>query len=317
MRFAVEAWDPGYGSATSEDLVETSVEVDPWVECAEAAWAPRDPASGTAPEGCLRFVDGVRRIEAHVWVTPPGGQPRPGICASYAAGVVCCEATATLEVAEVRRALYVAAEGADDIVTPHGTFALHPLAGDDPTEQTLALQRDMASVEVEVACGGGPVVVDGPLKAGQEHPGLVGYVKTHRTRYGPPAVQATVGALGVGQRSPILLLGGPRRRYTWYLRLPGPLTHAWAGVVRMEATASGPVTAAAALADRMAVTLPRFASGAHKDARAPQNLYPIAGLERELRRRLGDPQVMLRALRTAAATAGTPQTPELLSEPGG
>jgi hypothetical protein len=49
------------------------------------------------------------------------------------------------------------------------------------------------------------------------------------------------------------------------------------------------------------VTLPRFASEAHKDARAPQNLYPIAGLERHLKRLLGDPMLLERALRTAAA----------------
>jgi hypothetical protein len=56
-----------------------------------------------------------------------------------------------------------------------------------------------------------------------------------------------------------------------------------------------------ALADRIALTLPRFASEAHKDARAPQNLYPIAGLERELRHRLGDSGVLYRALRRASA----------------
>ena len=37
-----------------------------------------------------------------------------------------------------------------------------------------------------------------------------------------------------------------------------------------------------------------------KDPRAPQNLYPIAGLERELRRRLGDPALLYRSLRAAA-----------------
>jgi len=48
------------------------------------------------------------------------------------------------------------------------------------------------------------------------------------------------------------------------------------------------------------VTLQRYASAGYKDSRAPQNLYPIAGLERALRRRLGDPGVVYRALRAAA-----------------
>ena len=54
------------------------------------------------------------------------------------------------------------------------------------------------------------------------------------------------------------------------------------------------------LADWSAAALPRYASAAHKDARAPQNLYPIGGLERELRRRLGDSRLLYRALRSAA-----------------
>jgi hypothetical protein len=54
------------------------------------------------------------------------------------------------------------------------------------------------------------------------------------------------------------------------------------------------------------VTLARYASAGYKDSRAPQNLYPIAGLERALRRRLGDAGVLYRALRAAA---GRPMDP--------
>ena len=54
------------------------------------------------------------------------------------------------------------------------------------------------------------------------------------------------------------------------------------------------------LFDLVAATLPRFASEAHKDPRAPQNLYPIAGLEHRLRHLLGDQLVLDRALRRAA-----------------
>ncbi|MCO6502790.1 MAG: hypothetical protein J5I28_06890, partial [Acidimicrobiales bacterium] len=54
-------------------------------------------------------------------------------------------------------------------------------------------------------------------------------------------------------------------------------------------------------AGRITATLPRFASALHKDPRAPQNLYPIGGLERELRHRLGDRDLAVRALRRAAA----------------
>ena len=72
------------------------------------------------------------------------------------------------------------------------------------------------------------------------------------------------------------------------------------GVVRLECSSDMPVAAAVALANLSQVVLPRFASTEYKDSRAPQNLYPIGGLERQLRRRLGDPQLLYRALRKAA-----------------
>ena len=53
------------------------------------------------------------------------------------------------------------------------------------------------------------------------------------------------------------------------------------------------------MADQLAATLPKFASERYKEARAPQNLYPIAALERELHRRLGDVQLINRELRIA------------------
>jgi hypothetical protein len=72
-------------------------------------------------------------------------------------------------------------------------------------------------------------------------------------------------------------------------------------VVRCECSADLDPVALVELASVTAALLPRFASAPHKDARAPQNLYPIAGLERDLRRRLGDARLLYRALRAAAA----------------
>nr|BFE68778.1 hypothetical protein GCM10020092_020790 [Actinoplanes digitatis] len=55
------------------------------------------------------------------------------------------------------------------------------------------------------------------------------------------------------------------------------------------------------LAEISSAVLPRFASSAYKDPRAPQNLVPIAGLERRLRGLLGDSRVLHRALTLATA----------------
>ena len=94
--------------------------------------------------------------------------------------------------------------------------------------------------------------------------------------------------------------------HSWYLRLPGPLGSAWAGIVRIECGSELSTDAAVALADVSAATLPRFASTSYKDARAPQNLVPIAGLERRLRALLGDSRLLHRTLvRNASVAAGT------------
>jgi hypothetical protein len=95
-------------------------------------------------------------------------------------------------------------------------------------------------------------------------------------------------------------MGTSWERHSWYLRLPCPIGSPWTGIVRIECGADLKRDTVIALANLSQVALPRFASTEYKDARAPQNLYPIAGLERQLRRRLGDPRLLYRALRQAA-----------------
>ena len=88
---------------------------------------------------------------------------------------------------------------------------------------------------------------------------------------------------------------------SWYLRLPGGTGHPWAGVVRIEAMPTGSLPSVIALANRTAATLPRFASPPHRDARAPANLLPIAGLEDTLHHLLGDRDFLQRRLRQVVA----------------
>ena len=309
MRLAIDAWDPDYGSGTEgTTLVESEVAVDVDAEVPIAAWAPRRPPPSTQPWPSVVFVDGVRRVDARAWITDDGGVTRQGICASYAAGAVRSNGTAKVACCEVRRALVCPPEGADDISTSCGTYILRGTATDDPEQLSLALQRCMGDLEVAVAqqvrAEGGdpaePVVVDGPLRQHRMLPGAVGYVKTLHRSYGPPVVLDVAARLEAGERTPLFLIGEGFTRWSWYLRLPGERTHPLAGIVRCEAASDIPVAEAVALADVASRSLPRYASQPHKDSRAPQNLYPIAGLERELRHRLGDQPLVQRALRVAA-----------------
>lgn len=308
---AVEPWAPEFGAPVDAALTASDAAVDVGVEVAAGAWEPRDPSPAATAAACAVFVDGIRRVDARVWLTGDVGRPVAGLCGSYAAGVVRCDTSGRVERAEVRRVL-LAAAGAPTLRTRAGDYLPVAVAGDDQV-LTAGLQRRMRDLEATVARdvdGADLVVVDGPLRGREAVPTAIGYVKTHHVEYLPAVVAGVVARLAPGQRTPLFVVasgsGGSWSRYSWYLRLPsaaGAGAHPWRGIVRCEAAADLSRDAACELADRAALTLPRFASTPHKDPRAPQNLYPIAGLERELRRRLGDPALCYRLLQTATVVA--------------
>ena len=203
-----------------------------------------------------------------------------------------------------------------DIVTSAGVFTALHVAPDPATPPLVRLssmlQRRMAELELITAvnartslekhrrrerpAGGGRA----GCRGGTTPDRTLGFVKTHRMTYLPADLNAVVGTLASGQRTPVFLMGQQFPKYTWYLRLPCPPGHAWAGIVRVEADPHLAAAGAIGFANLSQSVLPRFASVEYKDSRAPQNLYPIAGLERDLRRRLGDSRVLYRALRAAA-----------------
>lgn len=301
----VEPWPAAFGASVEAGELEPSgASVDETVELAVGAWRPLRAGPGTERAACVHFVDGVRRIDARVWLTGEDGATRLGLCASYAAGVARCDTAATIERVEVRRGLFTTG-GAAPLVTGAGSYQPRAVADDGPEQLAAGLQERMRALEVTVARAAPRdadlVLVDGPLRERQDLPHAVGYVKTHHVAYLTPAAHAVVAALAAGERSPLFVTQTSWSRYSWYLRLPGGSGHPWAGVVRCEASADLAVAQVRALADLTCVTLPRFASAPHKDARAPQNLYPIAALERELRRRLGDVAHLERQLRLAAS----------------
>ncbi|MBK8505059.1 MAG: hypothetical protein IPL46_24365 [Saprospiraceae bacterium] len=141
------------------------------------------------------------------------------------------------------------------------------------------------------------IVVDGPLRGHRRIDNAVGYIKTHQVAYLPDSVASVVADLPAGCRTPIFITTTSWTRYSWYLRLPCTKSYSWAGIVRLEASNKLSVSEVVKLADQISLTLPKYASQPHKDPRAPQNLYPIGGLEKELRRRLGDPYFIYRELR--------------------
>jgi hypothetical protein len=166
-----------------------------------------------------------------------------------------------------------------------------------------ALQTRMRAAEGHLAAERSAdvlVFADGPLNELAPHP-IVGVVKSHRVTYLPAERGAVIPQLGPGQRTPLFTIAD-YRRYSWYIRLAHVLGgHSWSGIVRCEASGQIPLEEVVVLADRSAALLPIVASEPHVDPRAPQNLIPVGALERQLRRRMGDPRLVYRALREAVA----------------
>lgn len=304
-RIFVEGWSPEYGSPLDQDdaLAPAEGSVDVSVETPD--WAPIHGVD----DGCetIAFVDGVRRIDARLTLDDPVEGPVPGICGTFAVGATVWERTrrrSSVDGIRVERWAILAGGRPEllpavDLVPSYDTTTI---ASHDPVAPILELQTRMRRAEGETASSLAQqdcfVVADGPLNDLRPAP-AVGYIKSHRVTYLPPDRNAVVGALAPGERTPLFTISD-YKRYSWYVRLATLAGgHSWTGIVRCEASGQLPVADVRGIADRTAAILPAVASEPHVDPRAPQNLVPIAALERELRHRMGDQRLVYRALRAA------------------
>jgi hypothetical protein len=310
----VDGWDPSYGAsfeAAGGPAAPSSAQVDPSVELPADEWRALTVPDGLRAPDVVLLVDGVRRIDASVWTREYDGASYPGIAASYAAGVVRCDlrrGAAELAGARVARGLFTASPSAQDVIAGQIRYTLHRVSGTgELSKLPAAVQGPLTALEVEVSDAARTdddlLVLDGPLRNRRHLPRTIGYIKTQHSQYLDARLTAVVTGLAAGQRSPVFKLGTAWGGYSWYLRLPGTAGAPWAGVVRVECSAELTVPEAIGLANRSLVTLPRFASSPYKDPRAPQNLIPIAGLERRLRGMLGDARLLHRTLTVAAGRA--------------
>lgn len=308
-----DPWSPDYGGDVEAALAArdgTEIQVDPTIETADWSRAIV-PAAG--PPGPLVFVDGVRRVEMRV-LAEDGGRRAWGLAGSYAVGAVRSDGRATFEAAVVGRILALggAIEAPDLVVQvgaagPLGRIVFRAIAvpGDDPEAPLQVLQNEMREAEGRLAAELAPsglVLADGPLHYphGPEA-AVVGIAKRMVMTYleGEPA--ALLPRLVPGERTPLFALGRQiLDRFAWYQRLI-ELREPWhdlSGLVRCEVRMALGIARARELADRVAVELPRFAGRPGIDPRAPQNLTPVGALETELRRRMGNPELLRRALQS-------------------
>jgi hypothetical protein len=304
----VEGWAPEYGSPyEADDAIADRDKVDETVEV-DGPWAPIVGVDDGIEEVAL--VDGVRRIDARLTIDEPGG-PVPGICGSYGVGAVVWDrvrpASTFGEMLIERLAVFGNGRGAP--IPAHGPLVYRSESVPDSDPGALikrfhgAMRKAEARLSEKLAQSGVFVVADGPindLSATEK----IGYIKSHRAPYLSEQRAPVMGRIRAGQRTPLFVIGhgGQYERYSWYQRLADlPGGHSWTGIVRCEVSSALPLDRAITVANRATAILPKLASASHVDPRAPQNLVPIAALERELRRRLGDPAFVYRALRGAVA----------------
>jgi hypothetical protein len=299
--------------------------VDPRVERDE--WAAVRPQPRTAAPR-IAFVDGVRRIEHRILVgeSPHGseleaGRAAGGRRAGSGGTVYGLLGSFGVGAVHVDGAARVGHEATGRVIVTGGGLTADPFvarveggaplrfeprteAENDPVVPVQGLQKAMRqseaglaerlSAEVDV------VFLDGPLSfltanaAGR----VVGFIKRQVRTYLEPQAHTLLPRLETGERTPLFLIAGRDPRYSWYLRIARgrPIESSLTGVVRLEAPGARGRDEAVALADLSARELPRFASDAARDPRAPQNLYPIGGLEARLKHRLGDATVVRRAI---------------------
>ena len=324
VRISVEAWGPDYGGEVDLGPQDATVEtID--VTCENRPW---EPVTATAPDGLanapLAFVDGTRRMDARLFVMDGGPSPTPGVAGSVGVGAVVCDPIGSpptltngnwytprrAEIVECRVSRYLAigegksmslpvGPGLEFEAMPHPARELDQLA-DAIHERMRTNEADLAT---EMAKDGRLVFLDGPLAKMRPGPArVIAYIKSHNRRYLGADEEAILGKLACGERTPLFAFGEPRPRYSWYLRLCAldETQHAWHGLVRCEVPAAVSKDVAVELADAAASLLPRFASLPHWDPRAPQNLVPVAGLEKRMRHLLGDKVLVNRMIRDAA-----------------
>ncbi|MGH2718414.1 MAG: hypothetical protein ACRDJU_07535 [Actinomycetota bacterium] len=301
MRLWIEAWSPEYG--TSFDVSGSAPLEDRSAELVnEVAWGPVAPTAAPAPG--LAFLDGVSRVDARVFADT-GGAPSAGLCGSVGVGAMLTNGSAKFGPCEVHRAAVF--EPGRPVAFPpvSGSIAYQerPARGDRPEDVRAELERLRAEKEAALAAQlagqGWVVIADGRLQW-LEPMSVVGYIKSHHRHYLFEELEKIVPELQPGERTPLFALGD--RHLSWYLCLARPgAVHPWAGVVRCEVSAQLGVDRALELADLTASQLPRFASPPFWDSRSPQNLVPIATLERRLWHLLGDRELVLRRIRAAVA----------------
>ncbi len=314
-RFSFDTWRI---LEIEESYLEESEEIgDPDIELKE--W---EPLEGIPCEDVdVVFVDGIRRTENLIYVEDEEGNFSEGAFVSLGAGALYMRYGRTNPAHEsfqnflIRRFLFLS-KGLEieekSVTIEVGESRLEFFIEEAKKEISPYVNEVMARLESKVAeeafRSRKPklMITDGTVhySAKVKELPFVGYVKKHKRRYVPNERSWIFRELGLGQRTPIVLIHSQPTfegegaksfdKFTWYVRISED--EGISGVARLEVTAGIGLKRAKEIADLTAWLVPKFASTEFSDRRAPQNLLPIKHLENALRRRLGSQTLIRRAL---------------------
>ena len=282
---SVSEWVPSYGDP--HELSESGQSAEIWEHAQlEALDCPPQPLA-------LAFVDGVRRGEAVLYL-----KEHTALAAAFGVGSVLPGGRFGPSLI----ARVFARHPQVELPAQAGGWSWSSLDVPAEMEPELAVHKAMREAEARLAAQLEQewVILDGPLSA--PLPAGIGYVKTQARTLLEPEQEQRLSLLQPGQRSSLFRLGEKQACYVRLAPLRGP-SHPYFALVRLEVF--GEAEWARQRLHRVAGALPAYAGVAHIDPRAPQNLQPIAAMEKDLRRRLGDAGLALRAVRAAVAQLST------------
>jgi uncharacterized protein len=334
LRLTLEPWSPEYDTSLHADTnAPTSLE-DVELEVEFSVWGKVRPADYRVDFSQLYFIDGRRRLEGRVWNTLEKGVIAPGLLGTLAVGAVTTKHD-TLTPAKVvdrvleRILILSGGIGQDLIIENRGheygrlEYRYEALNDTQNLENALVQRLQLLMRDAEDKLAGGLslenalLILDGPLQRRAPERSL-GYVKTLHQLYLSGEEREVMRQLEKGERTPIFRIGSRiLPRYSWYIRLEDTPDYIqpYAGLVRLEVRDTLGIEWAKEIADWSCRILPRYSAKAFRDPRAPQQLMPIAFLESDLGRRMGDMSIIrrriqahLRGLNTREAEILEPQT---------
>jgi len=316
MRITLDPWGGDYASELAipdgADNDDSAARVaDEQIE--DRPWVPIDSQPPTSPT-VTAVVDGVMRSDA-LGMVNEGRRSALALFGSYAAGAVVIGAPVQVVERKVDRLLIIGGNwlDPDSVELPSSTGASLVYEGMSSSAETYEevrsslieeMRRAEAQVAETLAARGYLVLADGNLSFYGGGSSVVGVIKRVQRIYLSTEKARILEKLQTGQRTPLFRIESGRKSggydvFSCYLRLAQPQSFEvpLAGLVRLEVNASLSEEVAVPLLEQAAKKVRELASRAPKDPRAPQNLIPVGGLERDLRHRLGDPQLVLRRIR--------------------